>query len=204
MVLVTRVAVGGVLVLALAGVACAAEEPVAQAYTRDFQQARELATSQFERDVLADDVITREEYEEAMQRYVRCMADSGLTVGLIDQQGYYGYEVPGNGEAYDRTTDQCSQGTNALIEGLYVEVLTNPDKLDYDEMIARCFVKAGLVDEPFSAQDFDALMKASGAGSYGDAPGESVPIDPRAQEIMNSEDAAACMANPNRHQLENQ
>ncbi|AQP49755.1 hypothetical protein BW733_01820 [Tessaracoccus flavescens] len=89
-------------------------------------------------------------------------------------------------------SDGCARGTTALIEPLYVDVLMNPDKLDPDEALARCFVAAGLVKAPFGAQDLRDLMTAAGAD--GDSSG--TPVDPAAQELVNSEKSIKCMENP--------
>ncbi len=180
--------------------ACAA--PTAEnAYAEDFAQARELATTQFERDALADGQITREEYEEAIQRYVACMKDAGVTVGLEDQYGYYGYQVTQNLTRYDELSGQCSVGTKTLIEPLYVEPLTNPEKLHPDEATARCLVGVGLVKEPFGAEEFRQLLAVGGAETAEDQ--DPVPIDPKAVEIMSHEHFNACMANQQFHRTLN-
>lgn len=181
------------------------------AYAEDFAQARELATSDFEREALADDRITREEYEEAIQRYLSCMKDAGVTVNLEDNYGYYTYSVSQNATRYDEVTNQCSMGTTMLLEGLYIDVLTNPKKLHPDEATARCLVGVGLVEEPFGAEDFRRLEAAAGAQGAEITDGEvkphtnSVPIDPKALEIVGHEHFQACTANQQFHRtLENE
>ncbi len=181
-----------VLTTVIAGVGCSGPAPATNPYAEDFRQAKEFATSDFERAVLEDGEITRAEYEEAMQRYVSCIRDGGGNVELKDQSGYYVYQVSGDIDAYDRMSDGCARGTTALIEPLYVDVLMNPDKLDPDEALARCFVAAGLVKAPFGAQDLRDLMTAAGAD--GDSSG--TPVDPAAQELVNSEKSIKCMENP--------
>lgn len=173
-------------------VGCSAPASADGPYAEDFRQARELATSDFERAALEDGKVTREEYEEAMQRYVSCIRDSGGSVELTDQSGYYVYEISGNIEHYDRVSGECSMGTTVLIEPLYVDILMNPEKLDPDEALARCYVEAGLMEAPFSAQDLRDLMTAAGAS--GNSSG--TPIDPAAQELVNSEKSMKCMENP--------
>lgn len=178
-------------VIAGMGAGCSAPSPTSDPYAEDFRQAKELATSDFERVVLEDGKVTRSEYEEAMQRYVSCISDSGSSVTLKEQGGYYVYQVSGDIEHYDQISEICARGTTALIEPLYVDVLTNPDKLDPDEALARCYVAAGLVEAPFGAQDLRDLMAAAGAdGSVG------TPIDPAAVELVNTEESVRCMENP--------
>lgn len=172
-------------------VGCSGTDPAADPYAEEFRQAKELATSDFERAVVEDGKVSRAEYEEAMQRHVACIRDAGGSVELRDQSGYYVYEVS-DAAAYDRISPGCSRGTTDLIEPLFVDILTNPDKLDPDEMVARCFVAAGLVKAPFGAQDLRDLMTAAGA----DADSSSAPINPAAQELVNSEKSMRCLENP--------
>lgn len=181
-------------------IGCSDQGVTSGPYAEDFRQAKDLATSDFERAVLKDGKVSRSEYEEAMQRFVSCVRDGGGSVELSDQSGYYIYNVVGDTDLYDEISDGCSQGSTVLIEPLYVDTLTNPDKIDSDEAIARCYVAAGLVRAPFSAQDLRDLMAAAGVESFSGAPADSssTPIDPAAQAIMDSEESMNCMANPNR------
>lgn len=183
----------------LAGCGVAKSESAAGPYAALFVQAREAATSQFERDVLADDKVTRAEYEEAVQRFVSCVEDLGAQVTLQDQDGYYIYAIGANTAAYDEAAVVCAPGTKALIEGLYVDTLTNPDNVDFDELIAQCFVEVGLVEAPFTGRDFLDLVEASGAVNLGDGANPNRAIDPSAEAIMASEEAGTCMANPSHY-----
>ncbi|MFJ6678614.1 hypothetical protein ACIQLK_05720 [Microbacterium sp. NPDC091382] len=159
-------------------------------------QARDQATSQFERDVLADGEITRAEYEEAIQRFVTCVADEGATVKPQDQAGYYVYAIEGDVALYDKAADKCAPGTKALIEGLYVDMLTNPNNRDYDELIAECFVKAGLVAAPFTKSDLQELLTRAGAINAGQTADSDQVIDKAAEDLLATKEADQCMANP--------
>lgn len=190
---------GRVLLCVLIAVAggtggCSGPASTDDPYAEDLRQAKEFATSDFERAVLEDGKVTRSEYEEAVQRYVSCIRDGGGSVEPVDQSGYYVYEISGDIDHYDAISDGCSMGTNNLIEPLYVDILRNPEKLDPDEAVARCYVAAGLVKAPFNAQDLRDLMTAAGA----DANSSGTPIDPAAQELVNSEKSTECMENPSR------
>lgn len=184
------------LVGVLAGCSTGDAGSVDSPYAEMFAQARELATSQFERDVLADDQITRAEYEEALQRYVSCIEDQGARVTLQDQAGYYVYAIGGDVAAYDEAAAECALGTNALIEGLYVDILSNPENKNMDEVIAQCFVDAGLVEAPFTSDDFTRLLQGAGAVFTGEDEDSGRAIDPAAEAIMAREEAGLCMANP--------
>ena len=52
-------------VIAGVGVGCSGPPPTSDPYAEDLRQAKELATSDFERAALEDGKVMREEYEEA-------------------------------------------------------------------------------------------------------------------------------------------
>ena len=165
-------------------------------YAEQIANAQAAVTSQFERDVLADAQVTREEYEEATQRFLACLEDQGVSIDIQDQAGYYIYAVPASdNERYEQLAHGCATGTNALIEPLYTDMLRNPNNVDYDTLIAQCFVDAGLVDPPFTRDDFQDLLERAGATSTQDM-GDPPPLDPEAQRIMTTDEAGLCMANP--------
>lgn len=167
-------------------------------YASWFEDAQRQATSQFEKDALADGEISRAEYEEAMQRYVACIADNGSNVELEDQTGYYIYVISGDTDLYDRVADGCREGTIRFIETLFVETFTNPQNMDFDELTAQCMVALGVVNPPFTKENFLETMNRSGAETTNVDP---LPIDPRSQEIMNDQRTQNCMSNPSYHNI---
>lgn len=126
-------------------------------YRSDFEAARERATSEFERRVLADDVITSDEYDEAVGLYVQCVREAGLTIRTRDAGGgLRGYEIGGSwdDELADRVAGDCSVGTIGVVEGLYGQIVQNPQKADWDDLVAACLVAAGFVDAPYTGELF--------------------------------------------------
>lgn len=201
----------GVLSLTVGlSVGCSGVSVTSNPYADDFRQARDLASSDFERAVLEDDRITREEYEEAVQRFVECVKGKGVRITPVEKHGSYIYQSSGSMEHFDAATAECEIGTTSLIEPLFNEVLTNPEKLEWEEAVARCYVTAGLVEAPFSGQDLINLLKAAGmreAAVHTDdnadvtrvddpADESDVPIDPAAKAIEDSEAASNCKENP--------
>lgn len=176
--------------LAAAGVGCVSALSVlagsAGAATDDdpyrvrYEDALRSATSDFERAVLADGEVTRTEYEEAVGRYVSCMADAGIEVGLHEQGDYYSFSFAKTQDVFT-TSDACAEGSTVLVAGLYVDQLTNSGAEDYDELIAACLVRAGLVEAGYSAAELDA-----------DTRDGTLPLDDTAPGFD------ACMANPTR------
>lgn len=85
-------------------------------------QAKEQSTSEFESEALADDEITRDEYEQAVSLYMDCLTDAGLDATAEQQpSGLYQYAIrydEGTTEA-DPAEYSCALGTTYLVEPLY-------------------------------------------------------------------------------------
>lgn len=168
-------------VLVSAAVAgCSGSEPGAGAWEAEYAWALEMATSDFERSVLADGEITRAEYEEATQRFLDCVNDQGASVATLDQGGYFIYEISGDLDLYDEISDECRIGTNDLIETLYVDQITNPDNVDFEELTVDCLVRAGLVEEGFTVAEFHEGLGgviADSSGQQSSSPWQ-LPFEP--------------------------
>lgn len=168
---------------------CGTERQTANgAWERDFELAMREATSDFERGALADGEISRAEYEEAVSRYVECANGAGLVVTPIPIGGYYNYEV--TGPTNDDVMSSCGKGTTRLIESLYVGMLTNPNQVDYHELMVQCFRDAGLVGPEYSADDYRNLgvvVDGNGASTPGTG---SLPFDDTDPRFT------ACLVNP--------
>ncbi|MGC4108258.1 MAG: hypothetical protein QM753_18210 [Thermomicrobiales bacterium] len=139
-------------------------------YAREFADARERATSDFERGVLADDLITHAEYAEAVDRFITCMHDAGFDVVAVpspDVPGMWWYEsripdvsmasTPAT-EAYladqNEAFDRCSTGTTFQIESLYHAILTNPTNADPATLSVECMKLTGLAKDDYTTDDF--------------------------------------------------
>lgn len=154
-------------------------------YRAQIIQAQQEATSDFQRQVLSDGKITKAEYDEAVHRYVKCFTDQGVDVTAYDNGGgYYQYGVPSdeNGK-FQQLSDSCAKGTVALIEDLYIQMLTNPSGGDIDDAVAACLIRKHLVDNTFTGAELKQLQAA-------DPRGKNLPYD------QNDPDAMACETNP--------
>lgn len=147
-----------VVALALAG--CSSGQPSAGgAYTSGIKAAAGQATSDFERQVLVDGAITRQEYEEAFQRYVSCGKQHGVDIGLVDQGGWYISSMRTSPNS-DQVDSQCSQGTIALIGGLYEQTVRNPNKGDVDELEFKCLVNQGVAPPGYTLTQYKLDKKS--------------------------------------------
>lgn len=148
-------------------VSCQTSSP--SAWAAEFELARAAATSDFERQVLADDEITRAEYEEAVQLYVECAHDAGVDISPVEQDGAYIYAVDGLiDDATDLVLDDCAVGTTMQIEGLYSSIATNPDNEDWWGLFLRCMKDSGLVEEDATLAEVQQAIAISSVTSDGE------------------------------------
>ncbi|ADG73770.1 conserved hypothetical protein [Cellulomonas flavigena DSM 20109] len=134
--------------------------------------------SDLERDVLQRAVdtgrIEQADYDEAMARYLRCMADAGFEVDARQLlNGLYqltherpdGADDPGYTLEYLETGDACATGTTRRIEAFFTLQQANPDLLaDPYEVAVRCLTAARLVDGRLTARRLERLVDRGLAG----------------------------------------
>ncbi|MFB9183269.1 hypothetical protein ACFFX1_34510 [Dactylosporangium sucinum] len=169
------------MLLLTAGCGDDAPEAKDNPYAAEFRIARERATSDFEKKVLADSDITKAEFDEAVQRYVRCAKDRGVDITPIPVGGYYNYETVKTDNA-EAVIAECRAGTIAVLEPLYVDRLMNPQKRDIFELQVECLKKSGVVPADYTVQQLKADKENQFAGA---------PFSPDDAKF------SACMANPN-------
>ncbi|MFC7328881.1 hypothetical protein [Marinactinospora rubrisoli] len=154
-----------------------------------FEQARETATSDFEREVLDRAIengeISAEDYEEAFSRYQRCAQDAGLAESYERQaDGIYRispspFEDDAASQRYQDLSLECADGTTMRIEALYRTQISNPGLLeDTREVTLQCLVEAGLVPADYTVEELHESFRAG----FEDAPFD--PMDPTAQECL--------------------
>lgn len=185
-----RILTSVALISACIGCTSIGDEPVSGPWAADWEEARENASSEFEKAVLADGEITQDEYVEALDLYVDCIHEKGAEVALEEVAGVFQYHIGKNVSLYDSVADECSKGTTWFIEPLHLHMQSNPDKLPWNTVIANCLVERGVADEGFTGNDFEELWKNSVAnddGSYS---------DPIANQILGSTEYEECMVNP--------
>lgn len=161
-----------------------------------FADARSRATSDFERQVLADDLITYAEYQEAATRWIACMTDAG-EMASTEPDPDVPYAVayvqhldtmigtPG-AEATIAVQDQvfttCAIGTIRLVDAVYRAVLTNPADEDMSTLIVACLQRQGIAPASYGPEAFDAdFVQHTGTPPFD-------PGDPR---------VGSCLNNPN-------
>lgn len=161
-------------------------------WAADFDLAREAATTEFEREALQDNEVSRAEYEEAVGRYVKCLNDGGLAAKAIPAAdgSYYNYEVAG--ETDDDLMTSCALGTTRQIESLYVGQLTNPNQIDASELMVQCFRDRGLIGDDYSVDEYKALGTVVDSDGFVTAGTGSLPFDDTDPRFL------LCLSNPSK------
>lgn len=161
-----------------------------------FAAARAEATSDFERNVLADDAIAQGEYDEAAARFVACLRDepNGFSVtaepdplipGAVVYRGDIAPDLPP--DIRERVIASCQEGTTALIEPLFIAIAVNPDHADFDGLVLAC-----LEDRGVEVSDLTALREEAGPATARINP-TATPSGPRG---ATDELVVACLVNP--------
>jgi hypothetical protein len=146
-------------VLTLAGCSATHLSAVSGPWAVEIEDAQRLATTDFERRVLQDGDITRDEYLEASQRYVDCMRSAGYNTRATDPlgSGLFQYETSvaiGEPDLDDEVSDECHQGTLGVIEPLYNNLFTNPMREDFDALVLACLQRNGFAPTEMTASEF--------------------------------------------------
>lgn len=154
----------GLLLFGLAFIgltACAGADPSSKlsgpGYADVFAKLREESSSEFVRQVLADDVITQAERDEARALFVSCVNASG-TLTATDLGADWEFSGPGasSSEAVHSVIDPCELTTGASVISMYFRVTQgNPQNIDPYELMALCLKKKGVVEPSYSAQDYE-------------------------------------------------
>lgn len=170
----------GLIAVLFSATACTPAPTVPEGpWAEDIRLAQAAASSDFEKEAFSDGVITRAEYVEGLDLYVACMADVGWEVGLLPQDDYFVYAVPGADASFDAPSDACMDQTIGDIEHIYVDMLQNPKNQPYWASVRDCLAR-GELDVPPSGDELDALAQ-------GLTNGTTTSDDP---------DITACVHNP--------
>lgn len=155
-------------------------------WAEELNLALEIVTSDFEREALADGVITREEYEMAHDLWLDCMEqtfppDGSVHIRLIpDPLGRYTYEISGlNDETldlYDTVRHACMTGTIEEIAPLYNDMTWNPDNVPRIELVFACLEREGLIPDDYTIDDYEHDRSAE--------PADRHPLGPHSQHPL--------------------
>ncbi|MDR0436472.1 MAG: hypothetical protein LBH11_06935 [Propionibacteriaceae bacterium] len=133
-------------------------------YADRIQDARDRAPNEFIRQILEDGLVTEAEYADMRQRVVDCVRDSGSSIVTYYEQDEYGrwslaQEYWGEPSAVDlQISGDCSHEWTGVAESLYWDMRSNPNNEDWDDLVAQCLVRHGLVPKGFTGEDYVQLQ----------------------------------------------
>ncbi|HEY0218023.1 MAG TPA: hypothetical protein VGC57_16655 [Cellulomonas sp.] len=132
--------------------------------------------SDLEREVLADETITEEEYQALEDWYVGCMAGQGITV-VVEELGY----DLGDGDQDTILAAERACKTDTLSVAL--DIRGNPDNVPVDVATHGCMVRHGDVAPDFTLEDYHREMEAR-------------PVSDAWMALMFSDEGMACNSDP--------
>jgi len=154
-----RIAASVALLLVLAGCSSPAEAEGGAAtagdapgWTDDLSRIREQATTELEQRILADDQITDEERVAAEDAFVKCASQAGFTIADFEPGGGYSADGPFTDDGPPALT--ACEGSFNRTAGQYWLMQRNPAGADEVELMIACLVRAGVVDEAFTPDDY--------------------------------------------------
>lgn len=150
--------------------------PWADEFTRTWQES----TTDRQRAILADEVVTDAEYAELTDAFSACMAGRGYDVTQGSATGGFTAASTDGTEPDDvgAVVHACERETSGMVTALADQVRRNPDHLDEFTIMAECLVRLGAVDAGYTADDYAHDMTSPGG------------------TVLASEKFAACNADP--------
>lgn len=129
-------------------------------WAAEFADAWTDATTEFEREAIADGVVSEQEHAETVDRMTQCMADAGIE--YIDKSSGSEYTFPPSmtsAEANEVTTECEKTSGDWTVNSLYSMVSHNPENIDDSILMAECLIRVGVVPPGYTAADWDAEME---------------------------------------------
>lgn len=142
------------------------------AYADEFAQELENAPNDYVREVLTDGVITHSEVQDAQSRVLDCASDAGFGGILLfvpnEPTMHFEYPAGSTQQAQDAAYNAISECEMQWFPfgWLYWATVTNPNSEDWDDLVAKCLVRHGVVPSPFTGADL-ARLQDEYAALYG-------------------------------------
>ncbi len=162
------VVAGAVVATSLLFAGCGAASPSSAAaggdmpafsgpYAAELEQAWRESDSDFVRQVIADEVVSDQEWAELDTRMTECLARSGLEFGGFDDHGTYTVGPSQlSGEALSRVVDACEINSGEVwVHALRLAMNANPENRPIAEIMTECLVRNGALSPGYSPEWFD-------------------------------------------------
>jgi len=124
-------------------------------YAAEFEEHYASTTSDFVRQVLEDGRIVDAEYAEMTNVLTACLADQGITFNGFEPEGGFSTSIAPNGGDTHAIVVECTRASGEdSIGAIYSWMKTNPENLDNATIMAECLVRAAVVPQDYSADEF--------------------------------------------------
>jgi hypothetical protein len=127
-------------------------------WAAEFSAEWEAATTDFERQVLEDGVVSDQEYSEMTELFRACLSDEGIDFdGFAPDGSYETTSAPGaDQDATHDAVKECSRASGEDSVGLlYSWVHRNPERLDDNTIVVECLHESGVVDRSYTAAQYE-------------------------------------------------
>ncbi len=117
----------------------------------------EAATTDVERSVLADGVVSDQEYAEMTETFRDCLDDQGIDFTGFSADGSFETSVSPSRDPDEanEAVKSCSRAAGEDSIGmLYSWVNRNPERLDDNTIVVRCLQDEGVVGAAYTAADY--------------------------------------------------
>lgn len=124
-------------------------------YAAEFTALYRDASSDFVRQVLADETITDAEYAEMAERMRDCLAGEGVIFsGFADDGSFSASDAPNGGDTYALVLACGTEAGHDSIGLLHDLMTTNPDNLDVPTIMADCLVRLGAAPAGYDGESY--------------------------------------------------
>ena len=137
-------------------------------WAAEFQTAYEDAGTDFERDVLQDEVITEAEFAAMREQLRTCLEGKGFDEIRFYPRGEMSVASPDSisaSEHLKRAQDCSASSGDSTIGALYFWMKANPAHLDNATIVLECLLREGLVSPDYTKAEYEI-----------DMPNDSVPL----------------------------
>lgn len=185
----TGAAIATVLMLGACSTDGTSEGPEASPWEPDVRALAESTSIDLVRHIAQDGTLEEHEYREVQDAFIACMGDRGLAVETwVDEFGVESYQTEGEyTEELKSVQDECeiSVGLREVVP-LYTVITTNPNRVDFNELIAQCLREFKVVDETYTGEQYAQDLKDQNLPGTG-SPESSLCLTDPLQAMENRE-----------------
>jgi len=119
------------------------------------------AKSDYVRQILSDGAVTDMEIQDARAHAITCLSQAGITASY-EPNGYGDTNLTITGSlsiTQQEAMGACMDQWIGPVEQLYYETTRNPQRQNWDDLVANCLVRKGLAPDGFTGEDYQNLSE---------------------------------------------